>query len=70
MENKTFKVTDKSGRSIKPYKFSEEHIREYWDLLDEGWDGQTLEDYLNTSYIGDIWENREAKIECIKITNN
>ena len=70
MENKTFKVTDKSGRSAKAYTFGKEHIEQFFDLLDEGWDDETLEDYLNTSYIGDIWENRELKIECIKITNN
>ena len=69
MENKTFKIIDKSGRSAKAYTFSKEHIEQFFDLLDEDWDDETLGDYLNTSYIGDIWENRELKIECIKITN-
>ena len=36
MEKKTFKVTDKSGRSIKPYTFDKEHIKEHWDLLEHG----------------------------------
>lgn len=67
---KTFKVTDKSGRSIKPYTFDKEHIKEHWDLLEESWDEQTLGDYLDESYIGDVWETREIKMECIKIINN
>ena len=58
---KTFKVTDKSGRSIKPYTFDKEHIKEHWDLLEEGWNEQTL---------GDVWETREIKMESIKIINN
>lgn len=57
MEKKTFKATDKSGRSINPYTFDKEH----WDLLEEGWNEQTL---------GDVWETREIKMECIKIINN
>ena len=61
MGKKTFKVTDKSGRSIKPYTFDKEHIKEHWDLLEEGWNEQTL---------GDVWETREIKMECIKIINN
>ena len=70
MENKTFKIIDKSGRSGKPYKFSEKHIRDFWDLLEEDWNGQKLEDFLEDSYIGDVWETRDAKIECVKIINN
>jgi hypothetical protein len=70
MEKKTFKLTDKSGRSIKPYVFDKEHIEENWDLLEEDWNEQTLGDYLDESYIGDVWETSEVKIECIKIINN
>ena len=66
---KKFKVTDKSGRSLKSYTFSKEHLENCFDLLDEDWNEQTLEDFLNESYIDDIWENREVKIECTKITN-
>ena len=67
MEKKTFKVTDKSGRSIKPYTLDKNHIEQFFDLSEEGWNDQTLEDYLSDSYIGDIWETREQKIECTKI---
>jgi hypothetical protein len=39
-------------------------------LFEEGWNEQTLGDYLDESYIGDVWETREIKMECIKIINN
>ena len=63
---KTFKVTDKTGRSIKPYTFDKEHIKEHWDLLEESWDEQTLGEFLDESYIGDALENAEPSIDYVK----
>lgn len=68
LKKKEFLVTDKSGRSIKPYKLDKEHIEKNWDLSDEDWDGkETLGEFLDDCYIGDVWETQTEKIECFSI---
>ena len=65
---KYFSVTDKTGRSMKPYKLSKSHIQKHWDLTEEDWDTEeTLEDFLDSCYIGDTWNTRTEKFECISI---
>jgi len=67
-EEKYFSVTDKSGRSVKPYKLDKTHIQKHWDLDEEDWDTEkTLGDFLEDCYIGDIWNTRTEKIECVAI---
>jgi len=67
-EEKYFSVTDKTGRSMKPYKLDKTHIEKTWDLSEEDWDTeQTLGDFLEDSYIGDTWNTRTEKFECIAI---
>lgn len=67
-EEKYFLVTDKSGRSMKPYKLDKTHIMKTWDLSEEDWDTEkTLGDFLEDCYIDDKWETREVKIVCDKI---
>jgi len=65
---KHFSVTDKSGRSMKPYKLTKSQIEKNWDLDEEDWDTeQTLRDFLDSCYIGDTWNTRTEKIECVSI---
>lgn len=67
-EEKYFSVTDKTGRSMKPYKLDMTHIKKTWDLSEEDWDTeQTLGDFLEDCYIGDTWNTRTEKFECIAI---
>jgi hypothetical protein len=65
---KYFLVTDKSGRSNKPYKLDKQHIEKTWDLSETDWDTEkSLEEFLDNCYIGDIWNTRTEKIECFGI---
>jgi hypothetical protein len=67
-QEKYFSVTDKTGRSAKPYKLDKTHIQKHWDLDEEDWDGeQTLGDFLEDCYIGDTWNTRTVKFECVAI---
>lgn len=67
-EEKYFAVTDKTGRSMKPYKLDKTHIENTWDLSEEDWDTeQTLGDFLDDCYIGDTWNTRTEKVKCIAI---
>lgn len=67
-EKKYFSIIDKTGRSSKPYKLDKAHIENSWDLSEEDWTSdQTLEDFLEDCYIGDVWETRTEQIECISI---
>ena len=67
-EEKYFAVTDKTGRSMKPYKLIKTHIEKTWDLTDEDWDTEeSLGDFLEDCYIGDTWNTRTEKFECIMI---
>ena len=65
---KYFDVTDKTGRSMKPYKLDKTHIEKTWDLSEEDWDSEkTLADFLENCYIGDTWNTRTVKFECTAI---
>lgn len=73
-EVKYFLVTDKSGRSMKSIKLTEEQIRKRFDFdeLNQEIDKDEIEDdgideFLNSCYIGDVWETRTIKIKCDKI---
>jgi len=64
---KQFLVTDKSGRSAKPYKLDANDIELGWDLLEEDWDSeQTLGEYLGDCEVGDKWCIDSIEILCIK----
>lgn len=63
---KYFMVTDKSGRSMKPYKMDKSHIQKHFDLTQEDWNSeQTLGEYLTESAFGENWETENSKTECI-----
>ena len=63
---KYFLVTDKSGRSMKPYKLNKTDIEQSWDLTEEDWDTeQTLSDFLENSSFGDFWNTQSVEFECI-----
>lgn len=65
---KEFLVTNKSGRSAKPYLLTKSHIEKYFDLEEQDYDSElTLQEFLNDSYVGDVWNTNNLKIECIKI---
>lgn len=65
---KEFLVTDKSGRSAKPYKMDIDHIKKHFDLDDMDYNTeQTLRNFLEESYIGDVWNTADLKIKCIGI---
>ena len=73
-EVKHFLVIDKSGRNTKPIKLTEAEIRERFDFdeLNQEIDEDEVEDdgieeFLNSCYIGDIWESRTIEIKCDKI---
>jgi polyphosphate kinase 2 (PPK2 family) len=67
-EEKYFLVTDKSGRSAKPYKLNRSYIEKTWDLGEEDWDGeQTLGHFLEDCYIADTWDTRTEKVQCVAI---
>lgn len=67
-EEKYFAVTDKTGRSARPYKLDKTHIENHWDLDEIDWDTEeTLGEFLEDCYIGDTWNTRTEKIECIAI---
>lgn len=67
-EEKYFLVTDKTGRSAKPYKLDKAHIEKTWDLEEvDDTSEQTLGEFLEDSYIGDTWSTNTEKFECIEI---
>lgn len=66
-EEKYYLWTDKTGRGERPIELTKTHIENTWDLDEEDDFDQTLGDYLEDSYIGDVWETREEKLECIRI---
>jgi hypothetical protein len=66
-EDKYYLWTDKSGRGEKPHKLSKTNIENTWDLEETDWFDKTLREFLEESYIGDVWETRTEKLECIGI---
>jgi hypothetical protein len=66
-EEKYYQWTDKSGRGEKPLKLAKSNIAKSWDLGEEDWFGKTLGEFLEESYIGDVWETQTEKLECIGI---
>ncbi len=66
-EEKYYLWTDKSGRGEKSVELTKTHIEDTWDLDEEDYNDVTLGDYLEDSYIGDVWETITEKLECIKI---
>ena len=59
---------DKTGRGEKPIRLTKSHILKTWDLTEPDWTtDQTLKEYLDACYIGDIWETREQRLKCIGI---
>jgi len=68
-KKKSFQVTDRSGRSAKPYRLDGEHIKNTWDLEEQDDSTEkTLEDFLEECFIGDVWDtSNDVRIECIEI---
>jgi hypothetical protein len=68
-KKKIFQVTDRTGRSAKPYIFDGEHIKNTWDLEEENDStGQTLEEFLEECEVGEFWDNgNDVRIECVEI---
>ncbi len=64
---KYYLSTDKTGRGEKPIKITKTQIENKWDLSELSWFDVPLGEYLEESYIGDVWENRTEKLECIEI---
>lgn len=68
LEEKYYVWRDKTGRGEKPIKLTKSHIEKTWDLNETNRDGDiTLGEYLNESYIGDIWETESERLECTEI---
>ena len=68
MTKKIFKVTDRTGRSAKPYRLDSEHIKKTWDLEEQDDNTeQTLGDFLEECFIGDIWNTTDIRIECVEV---
>lgn len=66
--NKQFMVYDRSGRSERPYNLGFNDLMANWDLAEQDDNlEQTLEDYLNESEYGDIWESNTIKIICTNL---
>ncbi len=66
-EEKYYLWNDKTGRGEKPMKLSKSHIEKTWDLEKTDWFDVPLSEYLEESYIGDVWETQTEKLECIGI---
>ena len=63
---KLFLVTDKSGRSAKPYKLDYSHIIKHFDLDECDSDSEeSLNDYLDECEMGDIWQHHSLSFERI-----
>lgn len=63
---KLFLVTDKSGRSAKPYKLDFNHIIKHFDLEECDSDSEeSLNEYLEECEIGDIWHDHSLSFERI-----
>jgi hypothetical protein len=68
LEEKYYTWRDKTGRGEKPIRLTKSHIEKTWDLNETDRDGEiTLGEYLNESYIGDVWETESERLECIEI---
>jgi len=63
-----FIVTDKSGRSVKPYILNAEQLKRTWKLSSVDDDDIPLEDFVDMSVDGDIWETSSIKIQCVWTT--
>ena len=67
-KKKIFQVTDRSGRSAKPYRLDGEHIKNTWDLEEQDDSTeQTLKDFLEECYCGEFWNTNDIRIECIEV---
>jgi hypothetical protein len=67
MEEKYYVWTDKSGRGEKPIKLSKSHIEKTWDLSETDYFDVTLQDYLENSYVDDVWETTTERLECVEM---
>ena len=67
VEEKHYLWRDKTGRGEKPVKLTASHILKTWDLEETDWNDVRLGDYIENSYIGDVWETTSEKLECIGI---
>ena len=67
IEEKFYIWTDKTGRGEIQNKLTKSHIEKTWNLKEIDNNGVTLGEYLNDSYIGDKWETRTERLECIEI---
>lgn len=67
MENlfKLFIVTDKSGRSAKPYLFGYAHIKAHFPLEEEDENEQSLSEFIDECEIGDSWQTSSLEIKHI-----
>jgi hypothetical protein len=67
---KEFLVSDKSGRSAKPYKLDDIHIKKHWNLSENDWNTEEkLSDFLDRCDVGDSWCTNSEEIECINVEN-
>ena len=64
---KYFNIHDKTGRGISAYDIPLSHIQETWDLEEEDYNDKSLADFLEECYVGDAWESRTERIECVSI---
>lgn len=68
MNEKHFIVTDKTGRSSKPYRLTGSYLKEYWDLTDEDWvNDVSLGDFIEDCELDDVWENDTVEITLERI---
>lgn len=66
-EEKYYLAMDKTGRGEKPVKLTKTQIENAWDLDELSWFDVPLGEFLEESYIGDVWETRTEKIQCVEI---
>ena len=66
-EEKYYIWTDKTGRGEKPIKLTKSHIEKTWDLDEQDYFDVPLYEYLENSYIDDVWETTEQRLVCIEI---
>lgn len=64
---KSFLATDKTGHSDKPYNVTESQLIEFWELDEQdNSTGQTLEEFIAESELGDTWETNSVTIQRIQ----
>lgn len=64
---KTFIVTDNKGRTNIPFVATNTQILKHWDLCEVDEHEDSIEHFVDTCNVGEVWESDDQTVECTDI---